>query len=917
MALGDGLRVGGVYLDVKLDTSGLPGQMQALKRETERLARQYGVGIPLGYSSGPGASGPAASPGSRPMGGGIAGIAGGASLGVSQQVVGTLKAIQSTHGNLLSQVAANTKILAGQAKFQLKAWNDARRMEVQGAAGSALRGRLNTVFGTRFNTDPSRAFAHLGADVRAAGGGFGLGGGLGHGPIAAPVAQASSAAARQVAQAATQAAQATAQQIVTKIGVTPAAAVAGARGVHLQRRRNGTVDWQASPYGGPREPSVAQATGMMLLPPGLGGMAMGLGRRLGFGGVARAGLLGGVAAGYGGAMAGAAGGIASGAAGLAPGALSALAGLAPALQAVGPAGLAATAAVLGFKNTLNLALAPGRAFGNVIRNVEEGAHRFAMSPLLRFSRGAVAAPFHLALAPMRLFSRGVDDSVRRVGALGTASKGLQLSLALPFRAALSPISLVVGQLGHMARLAAVVGPSLAAMGAYHAVRGAAEARMVGARAETAFGPAAERARAFADERAGRFGAGRRGTMETQAQLGLMFTGTGIAGDAAERMSRELTARAADMAAIFGRPIEDLKAAMQSALAGQMRPLRMFDTVLDAQMVKQKAVAMGLARTTDAVNGQARAMATYALIMQKTGQFQGGLAENMNQFNVLMAEIRGRFTNAADAIGERLLPAAREAALLITDLFAIGGGESAPILSALGAFGERLRDGIRTLRVFAANWRETLGVVAEVGRGIGRVFSGLTTWMMDAGRTFFGWFIENWQDLLADMGDAFTTFIGNFSQNVANLQKAIAGLAMGRGWDFKAVGLLEGFDPKAAPMPQMPGLDLGIQETMANINARLAGMMANALGLRGVDDQGGGRHHAAAFDAMAEEAGRSRRSMSGSMVSAEQLRELQNQSNFRDKQLSLLERIAQNTDWSPDELGKALAVAPSLVAIAAP
>ena len=52
MSLASGLRVGGVFVDVKLDTSGLAGQFRDLKSQMDRLARQHQLAVPMGAAQG-------------------------------------------------------------------------------------------------------------------------------------------------------------------------------------------------------------------------------------------------------------------------------------------------------------------------------------------------------------------------------------------------------------------------------------------------------------------------------------------------------------------------------------------------------------------------------------------------------------------------------------------------------------------------------------------------------------------------------------------------------------------------------------------------------------------------------------------------------------------------------------------------
>lgn len=800
MSLASGLRVGGVYVDVRLDTSRLRDDMRRARDELGRYARE-GVGLS-------GAAGGVGLAGSTTV------INSGGSTG---GLVGAIRATGSVQASLLRQAVASLRTIATAQSNQDRAARSAFRAERGQFRQAGLRQAGGWFAGRAgFLSGPEGRVNSLPADVRYLGGiGFDEAR-----PFKTPGDRAAMAAAKTAADqasatvkaAAARAAYSFTSDFVTGIGVTGAAAAAGARPGHYQRRRNGDVGWQFGNNGGPRESgnfrgSASRRSGSadpFLLP--------------------RAGLR---------------------------------------------LGMAAVGAVGGSIDASFLAL---NRFQSGMEGMRRGLDR--MHVTLGPVRAALSGTFNAALLPLRLFSRNADESVRHLGAMRTIAGGLGAGLAMPFRLSLVPARLLLGALGDIARTLAFVGTLAVGTFAVKGVRAATEMAETVNVADQTFGRFSARVQADAAAMADRFGLVQESMLETSNAFGLLLTGMGMGAGEAARMSSRLAALTADMSSFFNVSQGDAAGAITSALRGQFRPASRFGVVIRKEDVTALAEARGQAGRLG------EAMATVSLITAGLSPAMGDLERTMNSTANLGREIGGRFANLAGTIGETFLPAVREGMLLITDLFAMGEGESGPLLGALRAAGEWTMNLIRGVRVLAANWRSLVEIVVEVGRGIGRVFGGLFGWLTESAGRFLGWFRENWMALIMDMGRSFEAFIANFSANIANLTAALRDFAAGKGWNFEARGLLDGFTPSTSALPDLPELDLGIDETLGNIRDIFAGMAASIPGLRGVagDATGEGTGRGILSPEMGDDGGGAGGRSGARLVSAEQLVEMQNQSS---------------------------------------
>jgi hypothetical protein len=144
-------------------------------------------------------------------------------------------------------------------------------------------------------------------------------------------------------------------------------------------------------------------------------------------------------------------------------------------------------------------------------------------------------------------------------------------------------------------------------------------------------------------------------LEFAGVFGNMLKPMGFATDKAAAMSTRLVDLAADMASFNNASPEDTLKALQSGLAGQVRPLRQFGVFLDQARIKQEALNLGLYSGKGNLDASAKAAASYAIILKDTKDAQGDFARTSdglaNQQRILKAQI----SDLEAKIGEALLP----------------------------------------------------------------------------------------------------------------------------------------------------------------------------------------------------------------------------------------------------------------------
>lgn len=197
---------------------------------------------------------------------------------------------------------------------------------------------------------------------------------------------------------------------------------------------------------------------------------------------------------------------------------------------------------------------------------------------------------------------------------------------------------------------------LAAAGLASAAGAASDLGETVSQTEQIFGDAAGGIGDFAKGAASSLGQSERAAREAANTFGLFFTNAGKSGEEAAAMSVELSKLASDMASFKNTSPEEAVQALGAALRGESEPIRTYGVMLDDATLKQRALDMGLIKTTTGTLPPAiKQQAAYAEILAQTSTIQGdfertsgGLA---NQQRILAAE----FENAKAAIGAGALP----------------------------------------------------------------------------------------------------------------------------------------------------------------------------------------------------------------------------------------------------------------------
>ncbi len=144
-------------------------------------------------------------------------------------------------------------------------------------------------------------------------------------------------------------------------------------------------------------------------------------------------------------------------------------------------------------------------------------------------------------------------------------------------------------------------------------------------------------------------------MKMQAVVMDMSKSFGVTSDTAYTMSKALTQLTYDISSLYNLEIDEAASKVQSALAGEIEPIRRLGKDLSVANLKLLATELGINSNVDAMNQAEKAMLrTVSLLRQSTsamGDMARTLEQPANQFRVLKAQLE----LLSRALGDLFLP----------------------------------------------------------------------------------------------------------------------------------------------------------------------------------------------------------------------------------------------------------------------
>jgi len=188
-----------------------------------------------------------------------------------------------------------------------------------------------------------------------------------------------------------------------------------------------------------------------------------------------------------------------------------------------------------------------------------------------------------------------------------------------------------------------------------------------------FGANADAVIAFSKTTAQSMGLSERAYLDAASGLKGLLDNLGLAPQQATEWSQKLTQLGSDLGSFFNKDPAEAVAAIGSAMRGESEPIRAFNVQINDAAIKQKALEMGLYDGAGAIDTNAKAQATLALIMAQTTAAQGDFARTADGAANSQRIAKATAEDSAASLGQAFLPIYTKVVQIVTAL-AKGFGE---------------------------------------------------------------------------------------------------------------------------------------------------------------------------------------------------------------------------------------------------
>ena len=173
--------------------------------------------------------------------------------------------------------------------------------------------------------------------------------------------------------------------------------------------------------------------------------------------------------------------------------------------------------------------------------------------------------------------------------------------------------------------------------------------------------------------------------DSAASLGTFMKSMGLTTEEANKLIPQMVQLAADGAAFANVPIDEAMAAISSAAMGNYEALGKLNIEMSDALINNSSYAQELGKTTQQMTTAEKAQAIYNTMLERGTHLTGFAASESESFSTQLALTKTKVSEAAGALGEKLLP-----------LFT-------PLVEGIGNMADKLKEGVE---YFSKAYEET-------------------------------------------------------------------------------------------------------------------------------------------------------------------------------------------------------------------
>jgi len=166
---------------------------------------------------------------------------------------------------------------------------------------------------------------------------------------------------------------------------------------------------------------------------------------------------------------------------------------------------------------------------------------------------------------------------------------------------------------------------------------------------------AKEARDWSNELSKSLGLNQYEIRKTIGTFNVMLNSMGIAEEAAFDMSKALTQLSYDMASFYNLRPDEAFLKIQSAISGEIEPLKRLGIIVNETTIKNWALTNGLLKQGEQLTENQKILARFNVIMEQTKKAQGDLERTSDSLTNLLRRLRSMISELAVNLGNALLP----------------------------------------------------------------------------------------------------------------------------------------------------------------------------------------------------------------------------------------------------------------------
>lgn len=244
-------------------------------------------------------------------------------------------------------------------------------------------------------------------------------------------------------------------------------------------------------------------------------------------------------------------------------------------------------------------------------------------------------------------------------------------------------------------------------------------------------------------------------LQLSTLMGSLLKNAGIPLAQTTEMTETLTARAADLAAMYGGTVADAVGSVNSALKGEFDSLEKFGVSLKQSTIDARAMAKGYVDAEGKVTAAGRAIAAQELILEQSADAAGTFSKESGSLAGQTAIMQAQFKDLQATLGKALLPTIVELMKVARPILEFLAANSSWLIPLAGIIGGV----VLAIKAWAAaQWilnsallANPIGlIVVAVGALVAAVVVAYqkVEWFRNLVDTVFGWIRDNWPTLLA-------------------------------------------------------------------------------------------------------------------------------------------------------------------------